>query len=117
MLLSLFIILDVITDNPYDPHDLGDFTCGGQTVNRKARSFQLTFENTSSFEFYFYYPDTAVEEKTGGRNVVFGFDSAWSEDCTIAPTQAPTTEYFRMTGSGRSADVDHDQTCEEDEDL
>ena len=56
------------------------------TDTQKARSFQVDFEYTSSFNFKFGAP-ISHGSPTSGRNVVFSFESAWEETCeeTIMP--------------------------------
>merc|ERR1712176_1532661 len=75
-------------DNPTDPMELGVIHCKNRDVDQKARSFQLTFENKSSLELFFYYE---ADEGGNGRNVVFSFNSALSEEycTTMSPTTAP----------------------------
>ena len=83
-------------------------------MDQKARSFQVTFAYKSSFEMYFYYQ---ASEGTNGRNVVFAFNSALSEDCEKPATAAPSTaDWARWFGSARSADLDSpddDPQCDE----
>jgi len=71
-------------DNPHDPMELSEsYTCKGNTVNQLARSFQVDFENKSSFELDFKVEYNPNKNKGSGRNVVFAFASAWEFKCDV----------------------------------
>lgn len=55
------------------------YYCNDRTVNQLARSFQVDFESTSSFEFYF---GTNVLQSgcSGDRNALLAFASSWDDE-------------------------------------
>ena len=77
-------------DNPIDPLVLdSEFDCGDGIVDQFARSFQLEFENKSSFEVFFRSFHLPGKTSTGGRNFNFAFRSAWDELCAVRETPEP----------------------------
>lgn len=77
-------------DNPTDPMTLStNFTCKNNSVNQLARSFQVDYLEKSSFELLFRAQLRPDKEGGGGRNALFGFESAWDEYCEDRSTPDP----------------------------